>query len=597
MKEHCYEPIVKVEQGWRIDYNPCRHYNTLYITIDTKEILFNGVAYNRFNIQDINYQNGTLYINVGNKLLSCKLPNVTKECPGLMSPLDKQQLDYIFQLLKEGVDSINISNNFSWGVRLEKNEDSQIQPVVYPVTSLEELERLPEGTKKLVSAQLLKDLIDLNGLKYKPEGVTTYTITLVIKKNGNNVFSQQKTVTSEEYVEFNIDNSLRRGYNFSPFPTGVSYSNNVVRVTNSEENKTITLNLTPQEYTITVSGETNAFSYGAFPNRYTIENTSNIIIDFIKQGDYKTYNVTVSGSSTPREEIEGGFRVIIPSGNWGNVEIVLSATEKTSYNIEWRGNGATTAASGGSTSVQEGESITLPNVNPIREYNITWNSNGGSGTIGGSSKATYGFIGWFTEETGGSIVEPNTIPTGNPTGTIIYYAHWNSPTGITLPNTNPTREGYNFGGWAEANNATTSDVDSGTIPTRNITYYAVWNKIVIQKTWYYYAGWTLPTEDNVETIITETYPAASGSSTNHTAGKKTTSKSNMDYTSNTLYNANAKATYYVLVPTGHAIYDSLNNNVIASTFTSNGNITVGNQTHTIYASNSTSRNINAIIIK
>ena len=71
----------------------------------------------------------------------------------------------------------------------------------------------------------------------------------------------------------------------------------------------------------------------------------------------------------------------------------------------------------------------------------------------------------------------------------------------------------------------------------------------------------------------------------------------MDYTSNTLYNANAKATYYVLVPTGHAIYDSLNNNVIASTFTSKGNITVGNQTHTVYASNSTSRGINAIIIK
>ena len=71
----------------------------------------------------------------------------------------------------------------------------------------------------------------------------------------------------------------------------------------------------------------------------------------------------------------------------------------------------------------------------------------------------------------------------------------------------------------------------------------------------------------------------------------------MDYTSNTLYNGNEKINYYVLVPTGHAIYDSLNNNVIASTFTSEGNITVGNQTHTIYISNSTSRNINSIIIK
>ena len=118
-----------------------------------------------------------------------------------------------------------------------------------------------------------------------------------------------------------------------------------------------------------------------------------------------------------------------------------------------------------------------------------------------------------------------------------------------------------------------------------------------QTTYYYYAGWTLPTTSNVDTIIAETYPAVNGSATMNMAGKKTTSKSTMDYTSNTLYNANAKATYYVLVPTGHAIYDSLNNNVIASTFTSLGNITVGNQTHTIYASNSTSRYINAIIIK
>lgn len=115
--------------------------------------------------------------------------------------------------------------------------------------------------------------------------------------------------------------------------------------------------------------------------------------------------------------------------------------------------------------------------------------------------------------------------------------------------------------------------------------------------YYYYAGWTLPTESNVDIIINETYPAESGSTTINPAGKKTTSKSIMDYTSNTLHNANAKATYYVLVPTGHAIYDPLDNNVVEDFFTSKGNITIGNQTHTIYAYNGTSRNIGAIIIK
>ena len=71
----------------------------------------------------------------------------------------------------------------------------------------------------------------------------------------------------------------------------------------------------------------------------------------------------------------------------------------------------------------------------------------------------------------------------------------------------------------------------------------------------------------------------------------------MDYSNNTLYNANEKTNYYVLVPAGHSIYDILDNDISDSTFTSQGNITVGNQTHTIYQSNSTSRSINAIIIK
>lgn len=115
--------------------------------------------------------------------------------------------------------------------------------------------------------------------------------------------------------------------------------------------------------------------------------------------------------------------------------------------------------------------------------------------------------------------------------------------------------------------------------------------------YYYYAGWTLPTVDNVDTIINETYPVDYGSSETNTAGMKTTAKSEMNYLNNTLYNANEKTYYYVLVPTGHGIYDSLNNNVSNSAFTSQGTITVGNQTHTIYKSNASSRYINAIIIK
>ena len=193
-----------------------------------------------------------------------------------------------------------------------------------------------------------------------------------------------------------------------------------------------------------------------------------------------------------------------------------------------------------------------------------------------------------------------TVPSGYPTQegsylVFMYPSSWGTP---TIKSVNGFGTGNMSASDAGINNPSNKVITfwDGHGITANTVFNIVWNA-PNDVAYYYYAGWTQPTASNVDTIIAETYPAESGSTTIHTAGKKTTSKSTMDYTSNTLYNANAKATYYVLVPTGHAIYDSLNNNVIASTFTSKGNITVGGQTHTVYASNGTSRNIGAIIIK
>ena len=148
------------------------------------------------------------------------------------------------------------------------------------------------------------------------------------------------------------------------------------------------------------------------------------------------------------------------------------------------------------------------------------------------------------------------------------------------------------------------DVDKTTISGYNIYETAVGTannqSIIIRITdapvYYYYAGWTLPTVDNVNEIINEEYPAESGSTVMHKAGKKTTSKSEMSYTDNTLYNANAKVAYYVLVPPTQTIVDPEDNSSVLSVFTSQGTITVGNLTHTVYKYNGTSRNINAIKI-
>ena len=144
-------------------------------------------------------------------------------------------------------------------------------------------------------------------------------------------------------------------------------------------------------------------------------------------------------------------------------------------------------------------------------------------------------------------------------------------------------------------------LDGGTgKTTKSYTYFGFdtsYAPVQTSNYYYYYAGWTLPTSSNVNTIINEKYAVSDVDSNLNTAGKKTTSKSSMDYSINTLYNANGKTNYYVLVPTGQSIYDSLHNDVSNSAFASNGHITVGNKTHTIYKSTSKSRSINAIKIE
>ncbi len=151
------------------------------------------------------------------------------------------------------------------------------------------------------------------------------------------------------------------------------------------------------------------------------------------------------------------------------------------------------------------------------------------------------------------------------------------------------------------------DVDITTIPGYKIFETAVGtfnNKSIIIKItdapvyYYYYVGWTLPTVDNVNEIINETYPTSSSDATQHAAGKKTTSKSSFSLATVNLYYSVAKTNYYVLVPTGHAIYDTVFGLQLGTdAFTSQGTITVGNQIHTIYKSVGTTRNITSIEIK
>ena len=115
--------------------------------------------------------------------------------------------------------------------------------------------------------------------------------------------------------------------------------------------------------------------------------------------------------------------------------------------------------------------------------------------------------------------------------------------------------------------------------------------------YYWYAGWTEPTEANIGEIINETYPATDEDSTEHIAGGSTINIDNInaDYTTNKLFDNTFLTTwterqYYVVVPQGCNIYNSIGN--ISTAFTKHSDFA----NHTVYISNAKSIYINAIKI-
>lgn len=104
---------LKVEKGLRKCYNPFQHLDTLYLAVDTKEIILNGAIYNSFHIKDVDKE-GIIYIDIGKgKLLQCKIPNVSENGPGLMTALQKKQLEFLYNLLNEGTAKVAVTGDYN----------------------------------------------------------------------------------------------------------------------------------------------------------------------------------------------------------------------------------------------------------------------------------------------------------------------------------------------------------------------------------------------------------------------------------------------------------------------------------------------------
>ena len=161
--------------------------------------------------------------------------------------------------------------------------------------------------------------------------------------------------------------------------------------------------------------------------------------------------------------------------------------------------------------------VTVP---ALAKYTISYNANGGSGAPGSQTKyygktlklsstkpvrTGYAFKGWSKSSTGSVAFASGASYTTNASDTL--YAVWEANTytmkldanggsggtgsvtktygqAVTLPTSVPTKQNYNFKGWAPTANATSATWSAGGSYTENITsdvtLYAVWELAYIQ---------------------------------------------------------------------------------------------------------------------
>ena len=89
--------------------------------------------------------------------------------------------------------------------------------------------------------------------------------------------------------------------------------------------------------------------------------------------------------------------------------------------------------------------------------------------------------------------------------------------------------------------------------------------------YYWYAGWTEPTAENIAEIINEEYPTDETNTSTNKAGKSATTLGiEMDYTVNPIWDPEfissgyeKERIAYIVIPNGHSLYDIIGTNITA----------------------------------
>lgn len=225
-------------------------------------------------------------------------------------------------------------------------------------------------------------------------------------------------------------------------------------------------------------------------------------------------------------------------------------------------------------------------------YTVSFDANGGTGAPAAQTKTHgtnltlsstvptrtgYTFVGWNTKSDGsGAGYSPGGTYSAN--DGVILYAIWarqtytitfnanegeNAPAAqtktygidLTLTDSEPTREGYSFVGWAKSNTATAADYASGATYAENgnATLYAVWSLVTADHTLTYNAngGTGAPaSETKTYSVVSQTFFTVSATQptwTGHTfKGWSSSAEGSVEYSAGDTIPASADETLYAV---------------------------------------------------
>lgn len=452
-------------------------------------------------------------------------------------------------------------------------------------------------------------------------GAKKYTIDL--DANGGTVDPEFVKVSSIESLE-DISTPVRTGYDFTGWYTSAKGGSEITFPFIPVNNQTIYAHWSPENYVVSFdpnggsvdTGSKNVdfdSAYGTMPtpvrDGYTFDGWYTSATDGTKVSSTTTVN-TASNHTVYAHWTAKSYIVTYDANNGAVTETskrvtfddtygTLATPTRAGYNFAgWFTDPVTGSEISASTKV------TTPNHHTIyahwlgAEYTVSFDGNGGSkpsnkkvnfdaayGTLPASTKAGYGFAGWYTAAEGGTKVTDESVVSiaGNHT----LYAHWvegeynvtfdanggedsvGEPTSKTVTYNSaygalpvPTKTGYDFKGWFTSASAG-SEVKTDTVvsATKDHTLYAHWSPSVYTVTFDTNGGGAVtPSDKNV------TFNATYGT-------LPTPVRPGYTFTGwvNDLYpDVKVTATTKMTMPTNHTLYASWTPNKYTVSFNVNG---------------------------